>query len=144
MAPRSVHSKLRFQIGFPLFVQTLAVGEGLGRNAPSVGLLSFVFMVFVLVKTLACRKVTSVLSCNLWSSPLVLGLNLQFCKIILILSILHTRYGYSDFCWVSFCKLVKFWLPFGLRAHYYNVNILRPFVYKLSLFSFMFLYFISV
>ena len=65
MNPQSVHSKLRFQIGFPLLVQTLAIGEGLGRVAPSIGLLSFVFMVFVLVKTLACRKVTTDLSCDL-------------------------------------------------------------------------------
>ena len=65
MAPRNVHGKLRFQIGFPLFVQTLVVGEFLGRVAPNIGLLSFVFMVFVLVKTLACHKVTSALGCNL-------------------------------------------------------------------------------
>ena len=45
-APRSIHGKLQFQIGFPVFVQTLAVGEGLSRVAPSIGLLSFVFMVF--------------------------------------------------------------------------------------------------
>ena len=144
MAPQRVHGKLQFQIGFPLLVQTLVVGDDFGHVAPSIGLLSFVFMVFVLVKTLACRKVTSALSCNLWSSPLVLGLNLQFCKIIIIFSILHTRYGYSAFCWVSFCTLVKFWLPFGLWACYYNVNILRQSVCKLSSFSFMFLYFISV
>ena len=62
MAPRVVYGKLWFRIGFPLLVQTLAVGEGFSRVAPSIGLMAFVFIVFVLVKTLACRKVTSALS----------------------------------------------------------------------------------
>ena len=65
MDPQSVHGKFRFQIGFPLLVQTLVVGDGFGCVAPSIGLLSFVFMLFVLVKTLACRKVTTDLSCDL-------------------------------------------------------------------------------
>ena len=61
----SIHGNLRFQIEFPLLVQTLAVGNGFGHVPPSIRLLSFIFMVFILVKTLVVRKVTTALSCCL-------------------------------------------------------------------------------
>ena len=49
MALRNVQGKLWFQIGFPLLVQTDVVGDGFSRVAPSIGLLSFVFINFILV-----------------------------------------------------------------------------------------------